>query len=148
MGRKNKTVNNSAVLNFLYTWTPVLIWAIVIFSFSASPTNSVSEIHWQDFIVKKTAHIVEYGIFAFLLYRSFRLSHLEKKKALLYSFLISVTYGITDEFHQTFTPGRESRIRDVAFDTLGSALSLYFIYRILPKSSGKIKLLAKSFKIV
>jgi len=56
-------------------------------------------------------------------------SDIEKKKAIWLSILIAFLYGLTDEFHQSFTPGREPRIRDVAFDTIGASLSMLLIWK-------------------
>jgi hypothetical protein len=131
----------------LWYWLPAIIWAIIIFSFSAHPTNSVSEVHWQDFVIKKTAHIVEYGIFTLLLFRAMKKENINKKKAFIYAFFIAAIYGSTDEYHQSFTPGREPTLRDVLFDTFGSGLSIYFINYILPKSPKQVKLLARRLDI-
>ena len=77
-------------------WLPVIVWAIVIFAFSSFPTGQASGIDWQDFIVKKTAHIVEYGILTLLLYRALKQSGIEKKDAALYSLTLAVFYAVTD----------------------------------------------------
>ena len=145
---KNPRANNRILLILLSAWAPVLVWAIVIFSFSALPTSPVAEIHWQDFIIKKSAHIIEYGVFAILLYRAFIMSNLKKKKAILYAFLIAVLYGVTDEYHQSYTPGRDPKVRDIFFDSFGALMSLYFINKILPRSPYGVKLLAERFKLI
>ncbi|MEK7550859.1 MAG: VanZ family protein [Patescibacteria group bacterium] len=113
------------ILFKLSLWGPPAIWALVIFLFSSLTVAPTSEIYWKDFIVKKVAHIVEYGIFAILLYRALRGSGIEKLKASLLSIFISVIYGASDEFHQSFTPGREPRVRDVVFDTIGAVVGIY-----------------------
>lgn len=110
-------------------WFPPIVWALIIFTFSSFSTPSTSAIYWQDFVVKKLAHMVEYGIFAFLLYRALRAYEVNKTRAVILSILIAGVYGLTDEFHQSFTPGREPRIRDVAFDTIGASLSMLLIWK-------------------
>jgi len=114
---------------FLKYWFPVVFWSLIIFSFSSLTTPSTSTIYWQDFIVKKTAHMIEYGIFALLLYRALRAYEMNKTKAVILSILFAGIYGLTDEFHQSFTPGRESRIRDVAFDTIGASLAMLAVWK-------------------
>lgn len=142
---KSPIASKKRISDYIKIWTPTAIWAIVIFSFSAIPTNPVSEIYWQDFIVKKLAHIIEYGIFATLLYRSLKLSGISPKDAIIYSLITSFLYGVSDEFHQSFTPGREPKARDVLFDTFGAAMFLFLLNRVLPKSPKRIRLLAKKF---
>lgn len=44
--------------------------------------------------------------------------------ALFIAWLIATVYGITDELHQAFVPGRTPDIRDVVADAAGAALAL------------------------
>ena len=105
---------------FVY-WLPTLLWLTIIFTFSAQPAIQTSAVDWQDFFVKKTAHFVEYailtGLLIFSLHRTTRLSWI---RIIYLSILISITYAISDEFHQSFVPGREARFRDVLIDSSGS----------------------------
>src|SRR3989339_2141364 len=106
-------------------WLPPILWALVIFTFSSFQTASASKFYLGDFLIKKTAHILEYGIFASMLYRAMINSGLGKKKAMWYSVLLAFLYGATDEFHQSFTPGRGPSIRDVLIDTFGAGLFVF-----------------------
>lgn len=109
---------------FVY-WLPTLVWMIVIFGFSSQPSLHASDISWQDFLIKKSAHVGEYFILTFLLYFSFtRTTTLPRRNAVLTSFLIAFLYSCTDEFHQLFIAGREGRVRDVLIDTLGTSGSV------------------------
>ena len=119
------------ILKLLNYWLPPVVWATVIFLFSSLTVTPSTEIYWQDFIVKKTAHVVEYGIFAALLYRALRGHGVEKLDAVLLAILIAVIYGATDEFHQSFTPGREPRVRDVVFDTIGAVAGVFICKKYL-----------------
>ena len=122
-------------------WLPFLLWAVLIFSFSSNPTVKTSEIHWQDFIIKKTAHIIEYFIFTLLLYRALRQSNIKNITAIYLAIVMAFLYGMSDEFHQSFTPGREPKIRDVLIDTSGSLLFFIFLYKIAPRNKNLTKLL-------
>lgn len=134
-------------LKLVKFWLPPIVWAGVIFLFSSIPVIPTSEIYWKDFIIKKTAHVVEYGIFAALLYRAFKEGRVPIRNAGLYAILIAVIYGATDEIHQSFTPGREPRARDVVFDTIGAIIAIYGIWNFLPKAPKKFKTLAKKFHL-
>ncbi|MBI4153565.1 VanZ family protein [Candidatus Woesebacteria bacterium] len=129
-------------------WMPPTLWAVVIFLFSTLPTVKTFEFYWWDFTIKKSAHIIEYGIFSLLLYRAFINTGVDRKKAAIYSILISVLYGLTDEYHQGFTPGREPKLRDVGFDTIGAILAIYSIWNLLPKMPKKLKSWAKSWRLI
>ncbi len=71
----------------------------------------------------KTAHFWVYGVLGLLTYRALAadtLAGLTIPRAVL-SVLIALAYGISDEFHQSFVPGRSPDVFDVIADTAGAA---------------------------
>ena len=72
-----------------------------------------------DFTFKKLAHVTVYGILTALLFGALRIHIRNKGYVLLAAALVAILYGISDEWHQTFVPGREGTLRDVAIDALG-----------------------------
>lgn len=133
---------------FFRFWLPVLIWLGVIFAFSSYPTGTATEIIWWDFIIKKTAHVVEYAILSLLFYRAFINSGVNKKKAGILAIFISVSYGLSDEYHQSFTPGRTPKLRDVGFDTIGAIGIIYIVWNLLPTMPGKLRMWAEKLQVV
>lgn len=110
----------------LYYWLPTLAWMGVIFWFSAQPALKASAMDWQDFLIRKSAHFVEYFVLTWLLFYSLRhTSRLSLQKCLLLSFLISLLYAVSDEYHQTQVTGREGKVRDVLIDGLGILTSAW-----------------------
>ncbi len=69
----------------------------------------------------KAVHTLIYIPLAFLLYLSLHKSGL-KKSLFIAAFIFAGIYGITDEFHQYFVPGRHSSAGDVAADFIGAFL--------------------------
>ncbi|MGN1029825.1 MAG: VanZ family protein [Bacilli bacterium] len=131
----------------LIKWLMLLVWMLVIFLFSNQPhsgetTKSIIEqimpniktnslLDMINFIVRKSAHITEYFILA-LLTISLLKEYTKKQSVILVSSLIfCFIYALTDEFHQSFIPGRSSLFRDILIDTSGSVLSLvsYYLYQ-------------------
>ncbi len=53
------------------------------------------------------------------------------RRQFVVAILLAVLYSATDEFHQLFTPGRNSSIIDVGIDSIGSfvGLSLWCLIR-------------------
>src|SRR3989344_1193994 len=112
----------------LRLWLPILVWMGVIFGFSALPINHQAEFNWLDFIFKKTAHVVEYAILYFLVWRAWsNQGKTATPKIFITSLVFSFFYALTDEWHQTLIPGREGRMRDVGFDSLGMLLALTYL---------------------
>jgi VanZ family protein len=117
-------IYNLYMSKFVY-WLPTLIWMAIIFSFSAQPSLHASSVDWQDLVIKKSAHFGEYFILAVLVnYSLRRTTQFSRSKRLIYTILFILIYAGSDEFHQLFTPGRESRIRDVAIDVFGGSTGI------------------------
>lgn len=116
-------------MRFTKFWLPVILWAGVIFTFSSQPTIQTTDFFLGDFILKKTAHLIEYAILAILIFRGLVNSDVNRNKALIFSILIAFLYGISDEFHQSFTPGREPKLRDVIIDTIGATIGVSSIWK-------------------
>lgn len=120
-------------------WFPVVLWCAVIFILSSIPTLPAPEILWWDFILKKSAHIIEYAILYYLVYRAitkeFRIKNLElrikerkiKIPYVLCSMFLVLLYAFSDEYHQSFVPGRHAKLMDVGFDSLGMLISYWRI---------------------
>lgn len=119
--------------SFLVYQSPVIFWAIVLFVFSSIhyPPEIKLFITFSD----KFKHAVVYGIFGFLIARAFynqtRYSPL-KKNLFLFTLLLGTLYGISDEFHQYFVPGRSSDVLDVVADSVGTAIG-FLIFRFWGK---------------
>jgi len=109
------------IKKFFKFWLPAVIWMGLIFWASSFHTLRASPINWQDLIIRKTAHFLEYTILFFLFFRGFKnTTKLTQSRALLFSFIFSVLYAISDEFHQTLVDGRSGMVRDVFIDGTGS----------------------------
>lgn len=126
---------------------PVVVWACVIFLFSNRPSIKTVDFFLGDFILKKTAHIMEYGIFSTLIYRALVNYSVDKKRAMLLSVLIAFLYGTTDEFHQSFIYGRTATVRDVLIDTTGASIFIYGVINSLKKMPDSIKSLYSKLDI-
>lgn len=114
-------------------WLPTLAWAMLIFSFSAQPTLTTSRIYWQDFVIKKAAHLFVYAVLSVLIYRSLKLTtHYSKLYLLIFTITITILYAISDEFHQTFTLGRGPTLRDVFIDLAGGLTGIMVKSKIEP----------------
>ncbi len=108
-----------------------------------SAVNSVFDMDWgaekmgeyTEFIhypIRKLAHMTEYGILAVLTCWNIRLRSGEENRLQklcmtqgnLFAFLFSLLYAITDEYHQTFVPGRAGTFFDVCVDSVGALAGL------------------------
>jgi len=105
----------------LYIWTPVLIWCGLIFWQSSRTLPVVGRTYNQDWLIKNLAHVLEYFILYIFVFRS--VNWQKEKVNYLYPLIFIILYGISDEIHQSFVPGRTAWWGDVGFDTLGGLLA-------------------------
>jgi VanZ family protein len=105
---------------FFASWILVFMWAGLIFwSSSVDFTGGNSGQGGSD-TLPITAHLVEYLVLTTLLTVALRSSGVSKKRAIVMAFLLSIIYGITDEWHQYFTPNREPHFSDWLLDVAAS----------------------------
>jgi VanZ family protein len=110
------------LLKILYRWFPALLLMLAIFRFSARASYELPNFDWADRIVKKGGHMVGYGLLALCYWRALQFRREER----LLAWLLTFAYALTDEFHQSFVPGRGSSIWDVIiFDNVGALISLW-----------------------
>jgi len=112
---------------------PMLIVMGTIFFLSHQPGDVLymPPLPWFD----KVAHLAIYALLAIsVLYGFFPLLKEKKFTTVTLSVVIfCVFYGISDEFHQSFIPGRFVSLGDVAADGAGALLACYgwFLWRVL-----------------
>ena len=127
---------------FLYRWGPAILFMVVIFSFSSVPSTEMPNFGLVDFIIKKGGHALGYGLLALTYLRGLRGEHPERSKlvqTIWTAWALSVLYSATDEFHQSFVPGRHPAVTDVMIDSAGAALALFLVYRYLTNKSDQPK---------
>lgn len=105
-----------------WLWLPVLVWAGIIFALSATPNLRFAQAADLDFVVRKAGHMAAFGILAVLLWRALAFSAV--RRAIVWSWVLTVAYATTDELHQSFTAGRHPSPVDVGIDSAGALLFL------------------------
>ena len=109
--------------NILFYWLPPLVWMALIYYVSAQPTLPTLSYSLLDAVVKYGAHFVEYAVLALLWYRAIY-SRFPHPKIQPLALIIVAVYALSDEFHQSFVPGRSATWQDVAVDIIGGASAL------------------------
>jgi VanZ family protein len=101
-------------------WGAVAAHLLLIFSLSSFPQLPAPPGGFTD----KQAHALAYGVLAALLCRALaggRLARVTVGRALAAA-LLATAYGATDEWHQSFVPGRQSDAADLWADAVGAAI--------------------------
>ncbi len=130
-------------------WIPVLLLAIVIFYLSSRQSIQTSEFFWHDFVIKKTAHFIEYATFSIFIYRALKnTSNLSHANIIKFTLLLTILYAMSDEIHQTFVPSRTGKVRDVIIDAAGASTAIFLLTQKLQSAPRWIKELAKHFELI
>lgn len=109
---------------------PLLLWMVLIFVMSSRSTLIEIENDTDEKLFYKTAHFVAYAILAWLWWRFLAPQRQCDWGVLLGAVALTALYGISDEIHQLFVPGRHGRLADVFFDTAGALAMILLIRRI------------------
>ena len=100
----------------LTRFAPPLLLMVVIFLLSAQPDLNSGLGTW-DTVLRKLAHMVEFGLLWWLWRRALGSGSAVPAAA------IAVAYAVSDEFHQSFVEGRVGSPVDVLIDATGVALA-------------------------
>jgi len=137
--------------SFIRAWWPAAVWIglITIESsdmLSSRNTGSIlyslivrfyGEISLYDFLIfhmylRKTGHVIGYGMLALLLLRGWRATLLPWRnwltRSALLSWLGTAFVAALDEWHQSFIPSRTGTPRDVLLDSTAGLVFLLIAY--------------------
>lgn len=103
-------------------WLPAAAWALVIFALSAQPWLPGPPGGLSD----KHMHALAFGLLAlaclFGLVRG-EPQRLTSGRAAAAA-VLAVLYGLSDELHQAFVPGRHADLADLAADAVGAVVAV------------------------
>jgi len=113
------------------TWFVTLLIALIIFITSSIPLEGS-----KVFVFDIKPIIYHFGIFFFLgIFLILSLTNQKYKPLLIIlSIIIAITYGILDEIHQIFVPGRYFDYLDILTNAIGILVG-NIIYVFIKKSS-------------
>jgi VanZ family protein len=95
---------------------PPLVLMALIFAFSAQPSLSSGLGDW-DLYLRKAAHMTEFGLLWWLVWRAAEHRHAAATVA------FTLAYAASDELHQHFVRGRHASPWDWAIDAAGVGLA-------------------------
>jgi VanZ family protein len=109
-------------------WLAVAGWMALIFFLSSQPQLPSAPDPWVDLLFKKGAHFTVYAVLAVL----FRRALPPGRWIWALSWILAVLYATSDEWHQSFVPGRHPQLTDVLIDACGAITGL-LIFRWLQR---------------
>lgn len=120
------------ILDIVPRWFPAFLMMAIIFAFSSRAKDELPNFQDWEYFVKKSSHFLVYGLLALSYIRA-----LPKRNHLL-AWALAILYALSDEFHQSFVPGRTSSLVDVfVFDNLGAIVALVLHQYLTIKNNRK-----------
>lgn len=113
--------------DFTWRFVPVIVWATFLFVLSSIPDLSfpVQIFSWDD----KIHHAVAYMPLGLLLLRGIVGRKESRPRDLWLAIAIGSLYGMLDEVHQYFVPGRHMDWTDALADVVGVVLGSLIFYK-------------------
>ncbi len=128
-----KTTTKSTWARWLRAWLPAVLWMSGIFILSAQSSLPSLETSWRDLILKKTGHFVGFGILTWLYIRALGFHGAPLGWRMWLALGMTALYGASDEFHQSFVPGRNPALTDWMIDMAGSLVAALGMRWLLPR---------------
>lgn len=121
-----------ALPRWLRDFMPLLFWMALIFWLSNQSILLDIENDAGEKTFYKSAHFIAYAVLAWFWWRALSPQREAVWPLLWLAFGLTVLYGVSDEIHQLFVPGRHGRFADVLFDSSG-ALAMVLLLRTVTR---------------
>lgn len=113
-------------------WTVLLLYLGAIFYVSSKSQDDLPSLGFA--LSDKVVHLKVYGLLGLLAAWSLRRTWpgLRRGSVVAIVFLAGTLYGLSDEMHQSFVPGRAAEVGDLIADALGSGLGALAFFVAAP----------------
>lgn len=123
------------VKQYLLAWAPAALTmaAIWLLSSSSAPGVPIDVLPFRD----RGAHFLAYGTLSFFVaHAPIRTGERRRARVWLFAVYTAVLWGLLDEIHQAFVPGRSPDLVDLVADGLGASVGAFlrvlFVRRAAP----------------
>lgn len=113
----------------LLSWLWVILWLAVIYWFSDQPYLKSELKPLWDLILRKIAHMAEYFVLTYLIFKAINNYKLKFKVVLIISLILILIAAVLDEFHQSLVAGRSASVIDVVIDGLGGIILIILLLK-------------------
>ena len=115
---------------WLFRWGPAILIMGLIFTASSSAGSDIPDFGVMDFIAKKGGHLVGYALLGAAYLHGLIWRRTVSRSRLFIAGILVVLYAVSDEWHQSFTPGRHPALTDIIIDAVGGILGIFCVNNI------------------
>lgn len=113
-------------------YIPLALYWVILFTLTTIPTDSIPKVGGSD----KIKHFGAFFILSVLLNLTLKVQNKYRllfNKAALFTVLIVAIYGMIDEIHQIFIPGRFGEFYDWLADFIGAVTGVFLTNKFIIK---------------
>jgi VanZ family protein len=114
-------------MNKILDYLGLLFYCLFIYWLSDQQTLPTPDLFENQ---DKVLHFGAYFVMGIFAWRSFKHITLPPIILALITIAFCSLYALSDEWHQSFVPGRSSDVLDWIADTLGASFSVFLLYKL------------------
>jgi VanZ family protein len=118
------------MMGWISRWGPAILIMLLIFAASATPSDDLPSFGILDLMIYKGGHMLGYALLAIAFLHGLAGARSVQRHHIIPAVLLAIAYAASDEFHQTYTAGRNPSPVDVLIDAAGAAIGLLVWIRI------------------
>lgn len=115
---------------WLFRWSPAIIIMGIIFIASSTSGSSIPDFGYINFLAMKGGHLLGYALLGAAFLHGLSSGRSITRPKVVITVIVVILYAILDEWHQSFTPGRNPTSLDICIDTAGGFLGMAFLHII------------------
>ena len=111
-------------MNYKFTSLGLVCTLFIIYLSSIPDKSILGGSSLSEQVISNLAHIPAYAVLTFLWFKAFALRGFGKRSKVLSVIILAclLAFAVSDEFHQSYVPGRTASLMDIGLDILGMIL--------------------------
>jgi len=108
----------------ILAWLPAVLWAGLIFWLSDQPDSTLKDLGLSGDLLAIFGHLALYSLFFLLLVLALQKGgQIPSPRSRWVAIILISFFALSDEFHQSFVPGRTATLFDWVVDMIGALLA-------------------------
>ena len=113
---------------WLFRWGPAALIMGIIFIASSTPGSDLPDFGIIDLLVRKGGHLVGYALLGAAFFHGLSSGKSQTRSWIIITEILVILYALSDEWHQSFSPGRNPALMDICIDAAGGLIGIASLY--------------------